>query len=221
MIIPNRIRWSLIGAAMVLLASAAAADPCPPTPERYRDQEFGDARFAIEEGCECAFTQDERFFVAGIAQKLMTGCKLPKDRKAREKVDRFVKATTLAVAYPDPDKPILDGLAAQRQGTAAFAAGMEVMEDIRCRGPEAALLARGIVLYLERSSKDSRFVVGCVEFYGGRYTEKQCQCIAENLRAVLPDVNERFFDRDIIKATIDHSPFIALPLMISCGLWNY
>lgn len=221
MTFPHRLCWPILSAALLFGVTASAADTCPATPKKYRDAEFGDARFAIEEGCDCTLTQDEQFFIAGIAQKLSSDCRLPKDRRRRALVERFTKASTLAMAFSKADGPLPDTLQAQRSNAAAFAAGLGVVQDIRCNGPEAALLERGIVIYLERTSKNSRFVAGCVEFYGGRYTEAQCQCITENLRAVLPDVDQRFFDREIIKESIHHSPFIALPLMLSCGLWNY
>lgn len=211
----------IIGAATLCSMTAVAQEPCPATPEKYRKLEFGDVRFAVEESCRRTLTQTEQFFVAGIAQKLLSDCKLPRDREARAMVERFRKATTLALSFRKPDGPLRETIAAQSEGAAAFAAGTSMMEEIPCRGPQAALLSRGIVIYLKRTSGTSRFVTGCAQFYEGRYNEKQCQCIAENLRAILPDVDQRYFDREIIKEGIHQSPFIAFPLMFSCGMGNY
>ena len=213
--------WLILGAATLFSMTASAQEPCPATPEKYRNVDFGYVRFAIEEGCKYTLTQNEQLFVAGIAQTLSSRCKLPRDRDGRAMVERFTRVSTLALSYPRPAGPIHEAITSIAGGTAAFAAGKSLAEDIRCKGPEAALLSRGIVLYLKRTSGRSRFVAGCVEFYKGRYNEKQCICIAENLRAVLPDVDQRYFDRDLIRQSIHHSPFIALPLMFSCGVDNY
>jgi hypothetical protein len=218
----HRLHCSIIAAAVLIGAGAYAQDAlCPATPEKYRSLEFGDARFTIEESCARTLTQNEQIFVAAIAQTLFKNCRLPRDREGRAAVERFTKATALALSLQKPDGPLQETIAAQADAAAAFNAGTSMMEDIPCNGPEAALLSRGIVIYLKRTSANSRFVAGCTEFYAGRYNRKQCQCIAETLRAVLPDIDQRYFDRDIIKESIHHSPFIALPLMFSCGMGNY
>lgn len=215
-----RIRSPIIAAILLTLA-ASAQEPCPATPEKYRKQDFGDVRFAIEEGCARPYTQTDQFFVAAVAQTLLGNCKLPKDREGREAVERFTKASAIAMAYPNSDAPLDQAITSMSQSASAFAAGKSMMEDIPCKGPEAALLSRGIVIYLKRTSRDSRFVAGCVEWYAGRYTEKQCRCVAETLRAVLPDIDQRYFNRELIGESIHRSPFIAFPLMFSCGVGNY
>ncbi|HEX7152272.1 MAG TPA: hypothetical protein VF618_12360 [Thermoanaerobaculia bacterium] len=221
MTISHRLRGLVVAVAALSAFAAAAQKPCPATPAKYRDVEFGDVRFAIEEGCSRSLTQHEQFFVAGIAQALLVSCKLPRDRDGRAAVERFTNASTLAFSYLTADAPLGTALSWMSASVAAFAAGKALMEDVGCKGPEAALLSRGIVNYLRRTSANSRFVAGCVEFYGGRYNAKQCQCIAENLRGVFPDIDQRYFQREIIKESIHQSPFIAAPLMLSCGMGNY
>ena len=221
MTISHPIRRSIIGAAILFSATAGAQEPCPATPKKYRDLEFGDVRVAIEESCTRTLTQKEQFFVAGIAQTLLSDCKLPRDREGRATVEPFTKATALALSLRTSEGPLHETITSKSDGPAAFAAGRAMMEDIPCNGPEAALLWRGIVLYVKRTSGSSRFVAGCVEFYEGRYGEKECRCIAETLRTVLPDVDQRYFDREIIKESIHHSPLVAFPLMFSCGVGNY
>jgi len=193
-------------AALFALALNAQA-PCPASPETYRDLEFGDARVAVEEDCRHNFTQDEQVFLAGIAQSLRANCKLPRHGDDRALVERFTRA---AAALP-----------AHSNRASAFAAGKSMMEDIRCDGPEAALLARGIVIYLKRTSGSSRFVPGCLEVYGQRYTGEQCRCIAGALRPVLPDIDQRFFERELVKESIHRSPRVAVTLMLSCGVSEY
>jgi hypothetical protein len=212
---------AVIAAAIVSGAAANGQMACAPTPERYRRLEFGHVRFAIEETCSFTFTQDEQFFVAGIAQTLLNNCKLPKDSTARAAVERFTTAVDLALDFRLPDGTIRDAVNAQSDSKQAFNAGVTMMQNIPCRGPQAALLSRGIVIYVSRTSGKSRFVEGCVEFYAGRYDEKQCRCIAVNLRGVLPDVDQRYFNRNMIKESIHRSPLIAWPIIWSCGAANY
>ena len=201
-------------------AESRAQETCPATPEKYGDLEFGDARFAIEENCSRALTQSEQFFLAGVAETLLTNCGLPRDRNGREAVERFTSATSIAL-WTTSDPTIRDKVDRMTNSKSAFNAGKSMMEKIRCNGPEAALLSRGIGIYLNRTSGSSRFIAGCVEFYTGRFSEKQCQCLAEKLRSVFPDIDQRYFDRQIIKDGIHHSPLIAGYIYWSCDMKDY
>lgn len=211
----HRFRWSIIALAALLSGAVAAQPACDPTPEKYRDLEFGDARFAVEEDCRHTFTQDEQFFLAGIAQYLRSTCKLPRDTKDRALVEWFAKAASHSLDLQTRQGALPDDRAS------AFAAANAVTEDLRCNGPEAALLARGIVLYLRRPSPGSRFIEGCVAFYTPRHGEKECRCMADAVRPVIPDVDEHFFDRALVKESIHQSPRVALTLMTSCGVQTY
>jgi len=211
------LRWSIVAAAALFSAAVNAQTVCAPTPEKYRNVEFGEARFAIEEDCRHTFTQDEQFFLAGITQRLRTTCKLPRDRESRTLSERFTKAAALSLDLQKRH----DGLPSHPDHASAFAVGVSMMEDVRCNGPEAALLARGIVIYLKRTAGSSRFVAGCLELYAPRYGDRQCQCIAGAVRPVFPDVDQRFFDRELIKESIHQSPRVALTLMLSCGVQDY
>jgi hypothetical protein len=220
MTISHRIRRLIVAAAALFSLTVRSYGQCPPTPEKYRHLEFGDVRFAVEENCRSTFTQHEQFFLAGVAHTLRSNCKLPRDREGRALLERFTKAATLSLDLRKR-QGLEDRIPSQPDRAAAFAAGRSMMEDVRCNGPEAALLARGLVLYLKRTSGSSRFIAGCVELYAGRYTEKECRCIAGAVRTVLPDADQRFFDREIVKESIHHSPRIALTLMLSCGVPDY
>lgn len=195
MTISDRLCWSIV-VAILFGVPTGAQEPCGPTPENYRGLAFGDVRFAMEEGCARTFTHAEELFIAGIARTSLTKCRLPRQQDRRAAIEPFVKTAALVVA-------------SRADLEAAFASGTSMMETIPCNGPEAALLARGIALYLKRTSGTSRFVAGCVEFYAGQYDATQCQCVAEKLRAIVPAIDQRFFDRGIIKESIHRSPFVA------------
>ena len=215
-----RIRWSVVAAAALFSVAAGAQTACAPVPEKYRNLEFGEARFAVEEDCRHRFTQDEQFFLAGIAQRLRSTCKLPRDREGRALMERFTKAAALSLDL-QKRQGLNDGAPSHSDRPSAFAAGTSMMDDLGCNGPEAALLARGLVLYLKRTSASSLFVAGCVEFYTRRYAEKECRCIADAIRPVFPDVDQRFFDKELIKQSIHQSPLVAMTLMVSCGVEKY
>jgi hypothetical protein len=215
------IRWSILAVATLFSVTVEAQTACPPTPETYRNLDFGEARFAVEEDCAHKFTQDEQFFLAGVAQHLRSTCRLPLDREGRALVERFTKAAALTVDLQKQKERLDNGIPSHPDRASAFAAGTSMMESLACNGPEAALLARGLVLYLKRTSGSSLFVTGCVEIYTQRYAEKECRCIADAVRPVFPDVDQRFFDRELIKQSIHHSPRVALTLMVSCGIQQY
>lgn len=216
-----RIRWSIIAAGALFSVAADAQTACAPAPAEYRSFEFGEARFAVEEDCRHRFTQDEQFFLAGIAQRLRSACKLPRDREGRALVERFTKAAALTLDLQKRQARLDNGAPSHPDRASAFAAGGSMMDNLGCDGPEAALLGRGLVLYLKRTSGSSLFVAGCVEIYTQRYAEKECRCIADAVRPVFPDVDQRFFDRELIKQSIHHSPRVALTLMVSCGVQEY
>jgi hypothetical protein len=209
------IRWPTVVAAALFSVAAGGQTGCGPTPEKYRDLEFGDARFAVEEDCQRTFTQDEQLFLAGIAERLRSHCKLPRDRAGRALVEQFTKAATLTVHLENQQQAL------RPRWAPAFTEGESLVDGFECTGPEAALLARGIVLYLKRTSGVSRFVAGCVEFYASRYDKTQCTCIADAVRPVVPEVDLRFFDRELVKDSIHHSPRVAVTLMLSCGVSEY
>jgi hypothetical protein len=216
-----RIRWSIIAVGALFSVTVDARTACAPTPEKYRNLEFGEARFAVEEDCRHTFTQDEQFFLAGIARRLRSTCKLPRDRESRALVEQFTKAAALTLDLQKGQERLDNGAPWHPDRASAFAAGTSMIDDLGCNGPEAALLARGLVLYLKRMSGNSRFVAGCVETYTQRYAEKECRCIADAVRPVFPDVDQRFFDRELIKQSIHQSPRAALTLMMSCGVQEY
>jgi hypothetical protein len=45
--------------------------------------------------------------------------------------------------------------------------------------------------------------------------------MADALRPLVPDVDERFFDRELVKKSIHESPRVAVTLMLSCGVSKY
>jgi hypothetical protein len=214
-------RAAIAAIAILFAMTLRAEEPCQATPEKYKNLEFGDARFALEESCRSTFTQNEQFFIAGIAQRLVATCKLPRNPGESPQVKSFVEAADLALALRKPDGPLDDAITAKPDPASAFAAGRSMMQDVRCNGPEAALLSRGIVIFLRRNPANARFLAGCIEHYAGRFGEKECRCIAATLRKILPDVDRRFFDRRIIKQSIHESPTIALSLRFSCGVAEY
>jgi hypothetical protein len=216
-----RIRWSIIAAAALFCVEVNAQTACAPMPQKYRNLDFGEARFAVEEDCRRRFTQDEQFFLAGVAHRLRSTCKLPRGREGRALVEQFTKAAALSLDLQKRQEPLHNGVPSHPDRSSAFAAGTSMIDDLGCNGPEAALLARGLVLDLKRTSGSSRFVAGCVEIYTQRYADKECRCIADAVRPVFSDVDRRFFDRELIKQSIHQSPRAALTLMVSCGVQEY
>lgn len=215
-------RSSLVLATVALLMVAThGAAECPPLPDHYRDLEYGAVRLHVEESCRSTFSKNEQFFLAGVAHVLLRDCKLPRDPATRTILDRFARAAMLSLDLRKPQQPLDARLPSETDDAKAFAAGTTMMEGIRCNGPDAALLARGIVIYLKRTSGTSLFVAGCVATYPGRYADKECRCIANALRRVSPDVDDRFFDRELVKQSIHRSPRVAVRLMLSCGVTSY
>lgn len=214
------------------VASAAVhaeARKCPPMPAKYRDHKFGAVRFAIEQRCAQSLDVKEQLFVAGMAEQLRARCELPASSKDRAIISRFVASSRrVAETGRDIDNLQLDRtLIDQIASGSAFGAGMTAVEKIRCDTPDAALLSRGIVLYLDRSSSRegaSRFVRGCTAFYSSgriRHTEDQCRCLADVLRPVYPSIHEREYSPMIVGESIKDNPVGVVVQVMGCGFFNY
>jgi hypothetical protein len=67
-----------------------------------------------------------------------------------------------------------------------------------------------------------RFVPGCVAHYKDsyRYSEAQCQCLADIGRAVIPNVYQQDFSPNLIGNITQGNGFVGAQLL-ACGLKNY
>jgi len=59
---------------------------------------------------------------------------------------------------------------------------------------------------LKESAAASVWVDECELYYALRYSRKQCQCMAESMRAVSPAIHQTEFSRASIKNLIDRAP---------------
>lgn len=195
---------------------------CGTLPQRYRQREYGSTLYALEHVCRHAFTVEEQVFIAGLAQGLLKECGFPADPQSQRKLLTFLTASgsvaTIGADYSAPR--IRDGVASQTVNIAAYTAGDAAFKAVGCT-PLGSLLADGIVAYLDLTSSLGRFVDGCARYYEGRYTRAQCQCVADVMRAVEPEIYTQEFSRDIFPYITRRNPFVGLQFAMQCRVGDY
>lgn len=205
----------------------AMLNPCGPLPARYRKQEYGGVVYSLETGCERTFDRHEQIFVVGLSADLLGRCQLPTAAASRRKIEEFLNSSRWVAAlggeYATGSLP--QGLEDQQAAQAAALAGEKAVKSVGCDDPRLHVLALAIVKYLDRTASGggagANWVKGCVEFYFGQYTEKQCQCIADIGRSVFPDIHQQPFSREYIANITKSNPFLGFAMMAQCRLWNY
>lgn len=198
---------------------------CGPIPAPYRDEEYGAARYALENRCVFVLSSKEILYAAGVGQGLLDTCDLPKEPKSRSTVKRFLAATNwAAIGGRERSNPDLRAFFGdQAESLSAFAAGRTSIEAIGCSQPIAGLLSKGLSYYLDITSKGegARFVEGCVAHFRGVYTEDQCRCAADKIRAIIPDIHQREYSSWLLKRAIERNPLVGGSATLGCGITKY
>jgi len=178
--------------------------------------------YALENSCQRAFTVEEQVFIAGLAQGLLKDCGFPADPRSRSKMLTFVTAaTSVGIFGSDHSAEHLgDAASSQIVNNAAYTAGDAAFKAVGCT-PLGRLLADGVVAYLDLASSSNRFVEGCARYYEGRYTRAQCQCVADVMRAVEPEIYTQEFSRRIFPYITRKNPFVGLQFAVQCRIGDY
>lgn len=211
--------------ALGCASSVNASRPCGPTPQSYQSKEFGDALFAIKKPCSRTFTQTEQTVIAGMASYFFQHCKLPSNLSDKQMVLHFLKSQGyVATMGGQHSGRMTDNMKDQVVGTTAWQTGFGAAQELGCseRGKK---VAGNIVDYLNdtRAGPKDRpgFVDGCVSYYRGAYSRKNCQCMADTGRAIYPDIYEQRYDPMTVKRMIQAQPMLGFTLTFQCGIGDY
>lgn len=235
----NKNRFELIGsfkwfAVFVLcgLSTNALADiePCGKTPEKYNNNRFSDTSYAVVKPCLKEMSKDENLFVAGISMALARSCGFPKSQELREKLSSFHQSSMfvagLGSQYTNPD--FMESMSDSIAGSASLSAGVSAGEALGCNA-QSHRIANNIAKYFSRPAPAEaegtagRFVKGCVGHYANsyKYSESQCQCLADNGRAVIPNIHRSNFSTATIKKIISANPMLGISLAFKCKINDY
>lgn len=173
------------------------------------------------EGKAFPATESNLAFVSGLGGYLTDVCQIlgPKDTQV---VDSFAQAgklhATMGNNYMNPGK----NLGTATSAALTMKAGIQLGQNIACRSPDSFFLAKGIVASIKASDGmteggTSRFVSSCSR----KYSEAQCQCLAELGRATMSDIHSRSYDRAIIQEIIERNPMLGLGIGFKCKIYNY
>ncbi|GJL53128.1 MAG: hypothetical protein NPIRA02_02600 [Nitrospirales bacterium] len=199
---------------------------CTTIPDRYRQEEYGDVLHALEGPCPRTFSEKEQLFIAGLSQKLLQDCGLPTGLQSRRRLQKFLSSSRMVALigsqYGNPN--LQKGWRDQAISTTVYGVGALFGQSIGC-GNRARLLTHRIMEYLTRTAggngKGSRYVKGCMSYYANRYSNRQCQCLADLGRAIMPNIHQSKFDRSSIQVLIKRNPLIGLQIAVQCGIGNY
>lgn len=213
------------------LARAARASerlPCGATPAGYAAKAFGDVLFALETGCLRTLSSNEQLVMAGVAQRLLKECGLPKDYTSRKRLVRFLSPSHFAglLGRRFNNTEIGEGFLDTLESSSFYVAGYAAIDGIGCESSLAAKLADSIVTYLDwtdngRGLGASRFVEECTIHYEGRYSHEQCECMAAIGQSIRSGIHASGFSPTVLQSIIKSNPLVGMQLISECDLREY
>ena len=183
----------------------------------------------LKEHCEVILSPRGQSFIAGLSDYLGSTCHLPADRTARAEITTFLSAAFLVASEGSQrsNPRVLTAVRDQLSNAFAYKAGNEYMTEhkLGCDDKRASTMADDVVHYLGNTvyvnGGEPRFVPGCVAHYGGRYTQGQCQCVADLARSVIPNIHQAEFSPTIIGSIPLKNIAVATLVAARCGIVKY
>ena len=193
---------------------------CGPTPQDYRQRQYGDVLYFLEKPCYRILSSKEQIFVAGVSQYFHEHCGFPSDIPSRLKLQKFLLSSTLVASGGTQfgnearEKAIGDQLSSE----VSYGAGYKAAKSIGCT-EIGKQFATHIVEYLDRTAEtSSSYVNGCIVYHSGRYTKQQCQCLADIGRSVIPDIHQTLFSDSSVEKIWKSNPFVGLQVLAQCKI---
>lgn len=183
----------------------------------------------LKEHCEVILSPRGQSFIAGLSDYLGSTCHLPADRTARAEITTFLSAAFLVASEGSQrsNPRVLTAVRDQLSNAFAYKTGNEYMTEhkLGCDDQRASTMADDVVRYLRNTvyvnGGEPRFVPGCVAHYGGRYTQGQCQCVADLARSVIPNIHQAEFSPTIIGSIPSKNIAVATLVAARCGIVKY
>ncbi|CDF34471.1 unnamed protein product [Chondrus crispus] len=169
-----------------------------------------------------AVTVENQAFLGGLGSGMLKQCGVPQNGALRAEMQKFVltivNGSIMGSNYSDRNLGKVWGSAARQQ--ANLASGIHVGRQIPCK--TAAAVSVRLIKALKASTRGadgglSPFVHSC----SPKFDQRRCQCLADNGRAVMPDIHQQFYRRDLIKSIINRNPLIGLQIAMACQISNY
>lgn len=167
---------------------------------------------------------DAQSFLGGVVDQAISGCGLPASPAERLTLLRpLVSAVDRSVfgnAYGDADlMKMLGGIAG---GQAMHIEGQETVKAITCADPFLGVLLAAIADLNANAGqtadgRESLFVRTC----SNDRTKEQCECVAREARAIIPDIDRRPYSRDIFPSIVQANPGVSLRVAMVCRVGNY
>lgn len=195
------------------------ADRLPDPPSDYRGIVQD-----VKDGRSRSLGADELLFLGGVVHVLMQNCGLPASASDRAALLSFIKAANeRAVMGADfSNRNLGQAFGNNMRGTAVFVAGTEFGERINCSMRATAALADGIVKIVRANERGSdggasTFVKSCTP----KFDETRCTCLANLGRAVIPNIHQSQYSRELVYQIIQGNPLLGLQMPFLCRINNY
>ena len=169
------------------------------------------------------FTDASYLFLGGMADSLLAECGLPRGARQRSAIGTFLVGVSHRAAlgneYANPD--LAGGMQRQIGGTAVFAAGSVAARSLGCTNA-GEQVADAIIAAVESNAGggaggESLFVMSCQD----QFNQRQCRCLADLGRGVIPNIHQTSYDRSVIPRIVSGNPLLAFQIGVTCNISNY
>lgn len=203
--------------------------PCGKIPPEHSKHSFSQTSYAIVTPCKKPFTKSENLYIAGVSISLAKSCGFPKNQRLRKRLTDFHQSslTVAGLGSQYSSKNLTESIADNLASAESLRLGISAGGALGCNA-QSNHIAINIAKYFakpyrQKSNVSERFVNGCVKHYARsyKYSKNQCQCLADNGRAVIPKIHESNFSPNTIKKIISSNPMLGLSLSLKCKINNY
>lgn len=175
-------------------------------------------------GEKSRFSGSEIGFFGGFAAGAIKECGLPATIPERLQLSGFVTQGMDRVIFGEnyATGGIPETLAGTFKGSIAFGTGEAVPKNAGCTNAfvTAVLSALSEAATLRTQAKDggaSLFIRSC----SLDRNQSQCECMAREMQAAIPNINDQKYDRSQLVSTIQRNPATAMKLATICQVGKY
>jgi hypothetical protein len=181
---------------------------------------------SIYSGKRVQFSNESMVFVGGLAEELQIRCGLPSNSAEQQVISGFIKSAAVFVTgrMEPPGSEVDFGEAAKSRLTevSSMAKGKAFGSLLPCGSPHVQKLASGLASTLRANEKGpsggpSTFLAGCSQ----SMPADKCECFAKNAQAVVPNIYENIYDREVVRNVVTSNPMVGMQIVMACGIVNY
>jgi hypothetical protein len=167
-----------------------------------------------------SFTDEAYLFLAGLANYFSNSCSLPESVADKSVIGTFLYGANQRAIFGNNYKGI--DIGGQITGAGIMGLGVEAGRTVGCSSALTTQLSNAVVKAVKSNSSGSGggpsiFVRTC----SNQFDETRCNCLANLGRAVISDIYQQPYSRNVIVRIVNGNPFLALQVGLICNIVNY